>query len=667
MKTANKIMMPNGELIALSGATFEMFDTILKDHILTYEQSKGWALQGTYVYKEAVAGSRYGYPDFYNKCTSEKELGTPTETTLGDSTVTLYVNANGHTFYDIADKEAIDAWYNTYGIAWYYGIDKENERIFLPRTKWFIQPSGEITEVNTVNEAGLPNIEATLAINAPTNTPSGAFYYTSTSISRLGGTQDKTITSTGFDASLSNPIYGNSDTVQPQSINQLLYICVGNTVADISFVDVVTQVENGVKDIDDAVNDGVLRLNSIDSLKTTQLTNCLLEVPQRIKYTLDNGTLTIHAGTVCIVPYGTEDLTSEFPVGSTFLNDNFKVVDTQYMYPQTPTVNGTEGKFFVWVEVMSDIVDTSTNGGTVERSVQLEISETYTYVTETFNTQSSTEEYTGTDNMTTYRTDLNLVQFNIQGTLKSTVGSLPLMRVVANDTGAYGSIKQVFNGLGYIGSTVWVDKGVKGLIPNGRNEDGTLRNDEVVTDKVLTYDAGSLTRTGCLIIITKEQALSWSTTISYEEDLNLYKSKQSGLLYSVVGCGSFNMTDGVISNFQPKQPFRAVDWSDYNNNISTIQTSMIRPPNYSAFIGLTPKTGMVIDEDCWLQIITKHVDRSNTRTMTLDGLPIIRQLSANDNSSSQPDFMCWLGFVKKGSTIAYSGFNSVSMWKVPLL
>lgn len=248
MKTANKIMMPNGELIALSGATFEMFDTILKDHILTYEQTKGWALQGTYVYKEAVAGSRYGYPDFYNKCVEEKDLGTPTETVLGENTITLYTNANGHTFYDITDKEAIDAWYNTYGIAWYYGVDMENERIFLPRTKWFIQPTGEITEVNTVNEAGLPNITGKLEAWAHIlKSGSGAFSWYKTGTQMPGQTASSgNGGSTNFDASRSNQIYGNSTTVQPPSINQLLYICVGNTNVESAVTDVVdvTTTEN---------------------------------------------------------------------------------------------------------------------------------------------------------------------------------------------------------------------------------------------------------------------------------------------------------------------------------------------------------------------------------------------------------------------------------------
>ena len=37
----------------------------------------------------------------------------------------------------------------------------------------------------------------------------------------------------------------------------------------------------------------------------------------------------------------------------------------------------------------------------------------------------------------------------------------------------FASIDQVFNGFGYIGSTVFALPGVKVQIPNGRNEDGT--------------------------------------------------------------------------------------------------------------------------------------------------------------------------------------------------
>ena len=47
-----------------------------------------------------------------------KEQATTTEVTLGEHTITMYINSNGHRFYDIADKEAVDSWFNTHGHAW---------------------------------------------------------------------------------------------------------------------------------------------------------------------------------------------------------------------------------------------------------------------------------------------------------------------------------------------------------------------------------------------------------------------------------------------------------------------------------------------------------------------------------------------------------------------
>ena len=53
------------------GINTALFDVVPKDHILSYEESKGLAQLGSYVYKEAVPGSRYGYADFYSKCLEE--------------------------------------------------------------------------------------------------------------------------------------------------------------------------------------------------------------------------------------------------------------------------------------------------------------------------------------------------------------------------------------------------------------------------------------------------------------------------------------------------------------------------------------------------------------------------------------------------------------------
>ena len=136
--------------------SLSLFDTILKDHVLTYEESKGLALQGTYVYKEALAGSRYGYPDFYAKCLEEFAEATGEETVNG---ITIKVHSNGHKFYNIVDKEAIDAYFEAYGFAWFYGVDIENGRIFLPRDKELPQEKHlYICVGNTANYEGITDV-----------------------------------------------------------------------------------------------------------------------------------------------------------------------------------------------------------------------------------------------------------------------------------------------------------------------------------------------------------------------------------------------------------------------------------------------------------------------------------------------------------------------------
>ena len=253
------------------GNSFELFDTKLTDHVLTYEETKGWALQGTYVYKTALAGSRYGYPDFYNKVLEEYNQATTTETVNG---VTVKVHSNGHKFYNIADKEAIDGFFNAMGSAWFYGVDTENERIFLPRNNYFEQATGDVSEVGKTIEAGLPNITGTITPYKGfySATYTGAFYDISSTGQVASGATD-TARKYGFDASLSNPIYGNSDTVQPNAVKKLLYICVGNTTN----YEGVTDVVNQGMEILEQVNQGIEQMEAGLELKVDK--SSMQEVP----------------------------------------------------------------------------------------------------------------------------------------------------------------------------------------------------------------------------------------------------------------------------------------------------------------------------------------------------------------------------------------------------
>ena len=208
------------------------------------------------------------------------------------------------------------------------------------------------------------------------------------------------------------------------------------------------------------------------ALYKSQITNCILEMPQRIKYELVDGTLTIKAGSVVIIPYGVEDKTIEFPTGSVFLNDNFKVVSTQW--------DGSS--FYVWAELQNDVSKASTDADydlVVQFRIDTAASEPTWDLSGGYIQNCASGTTPPTNYKVYYNTGTNLVYATTNTPL---IYTLPFMIT----TGAFGSVKQVFNGFGYIGSTIWVDKGVKGLIPNGRNADGSLNNIEYV-GKFVTY------------------------------------------------------------------------------------------------------------------------------------------------------------------------------------
>ena len=414
----------------LNFSGFNLFDIVQKDHILSYEESMGFGLLGTYVYKDAVPGSRYGYPDFYNRCVEEFEEGTPkvipmlanvhntgckinsnfivsgfssrnfvqptsgfypnyykgqpfemgvklnvtalsgiqtfigsgdgvdfcgilmqfsdnklrigvtnngtswnivnlpagtntysidtdywfkfeytgtkyiasystdgetytpdieienstapsirscalgnnlhgtnqqdplqgtidlkecyikinNETVWqGTSNLSLNKHPNGHIFYDIADKATVDEIFSQRGEAWFYGVDTENERVFLPRGTRS-QYTVNTDETGDYVEAGLPNITGTMVGDISEGVATGALKIDTIYSSPMwqGSVNVARMRNWSLDASLSNPVYGKSDTVQPYATKKLLYIVVGNVKVQSAASDVVdvTTTEN---------------------------------------------------------------------------------------------------------------------------------------------------------------------------------------------------------------------------------------------------------------------------------------------------------------------------------------------------------------------------------------------------------------------------------------
>lgn len=165
--------------------------------------------------------------------------------------ITVKKHTNKHIFYDIADVEDIDYIYEKTRKAWLYGVDTVNERIRIVRNDAYFM-SGDADEVGNGLEAGLPNITGRFtklcASNATGSSPNGqgAFSSSSGNTDADGSGTGRTGIGIRFDASDSNTIYGNSDTVQTDAVKLMGYICVGNTETEVANTEVVevTTTEN---------------------------------------------------------------------------------------------------------------------------------------------------------------------------------------------------------------------------------------------------------------------------------------------------------------------------------------------------------------------------------------------------------------------------------------
>lgn len=330
-------------------------------------------------------------------------------------------------------------------------------------------------------------------------------------------------------------------------------------------------------------------------LNKSQITNCITEIPQRIKLELNDGVLTLKAGSVVIVPYGTEDLTSQFPVGSRFLHDNFKVYDTQYIPPQTPIVNFTDGRFFVWAELQNDHSQSYDSSNTLETSLFIRMTASNYYTVNNINCYSGTTDSISTTSAHAfYNADENLCKIYSGNGQVDAVFSLPILILQGNGTQMYSKILQVFNGYGYIGSGVWIDKGVKFLISNGRNNDETLRNIEYTTENFyIAHNKGTSSHNAYLtftldhVVNGKYYPIVWD--INYYEQVDkpsettcIWRNPVTNYMYSLrtgfeggilqskaVVFGEVAFTSGRITSFNPKQPFQAVDYNNYRTEIDT--------------------------------------------------------------------------------------------------
>lgn len=335
---------------------------------------------------------------------------------------------------------------------------------------------------------------------------------------------------------------------------------IGNIVTDITN-NVVHRIGDETISGEKTFQNNITAPNQIDY---TNITNCITEIPQDIKLELNNGTLTLKAGSKVYVPNG-------------FEND------------------GTTKKFDVHIISSDKVIAYSSKFN--DLVIVTDINDNSFIASKSYTVSGATQPTDISRRNIWYDTTTNTVKTNSPSTSNfETNKSLPIAIVNCIDINKF-TISQVFNGFGYVGSTVFALPGVKGLIPNGRNADGSLRNIEFVNDRVKTFTASG-SGYGLTYFLTPDYVINLAVvnTKAYAEkdtklttfDNNIgvwFDTKQnvmlqtddSGTTWTRVNYVCFSymfMTNaGHLDYLVSKTAFHALDYNDFSDLKNTVDTN----------------------------------------------------------------------------------------------
>lgn len=287
------------------------------------------------------------------------------------------------------------------------------------------------------------------------------------------------------------------------------YAEIADKEATDNLLEKIDAVDEQISNFEDEIEAGkIMSKNDFYSYTT----NCITKIPQDIKLELNNGTLTLKKGSKIYIPNGTG------------------VFDTIDITSDKTTTINTNGQYYI----VLNPTDGYLNRGNYPAS------------------SGSTAPETSNTADLWYDTTNNLVKRYSSGTWSKM--SFPIA-IVTVSNGAISSIDQVFNGFGYIGSTVFALPGVEGLIPDGRNADGSLKNNvmNISSVQIRTFSG---TATYCLFLnISGLAGYFQSATIAYDTEKNInYRISNNEKLNNGI-MGSLEISAGQITSFLPKKVF----------------------------------------------------------------------------------------------------------------
>ena len=260
-----------------------------------------------------------------------------------------------------------------------------------------------------------------------------------------------------------------------------------------------------------------------------KITNCILQLPQ-IDLSIQSGKLVLASGTkVYVANNGVSTLTTSSEL--------------------TYSTGAGSGQYMIFL-----------NGAKAITSANLASCSSGTLAQRPTNTPTSSGLYYATDTQTMYNTS------NYGSTWNSGTLTLPIA-IATVSNGQFTSVTP-FNGVGYIGTTLFSVPGLLVSIPNGRSSDGTLNNVTNPQTNVNFYTLESFARTEIFVGPTQLVAVSPNTyTYDFEQNKVL---TDTGDQRTIVKIGTVSNNGTTITGIDLDEPFAAVNYNQYVKDLSNI-------------------------------------------------------------------------------------------------
>lgn len=325
-------------------------------------------------------------------------------------------------------------------------------------------------------------------------------------------------------------------------------------------------------------------------LTTKNITNCITKIPQDIKLELNDGELTLKAGSKVY----------------NMSKNSYSTANSDIIFNAFGTNTGT---CVLFVNVDATASQGFINANNTYSGSSLP-SGSYTHNSVFFNTTDK--------KFYIYQNDWSEWGVSIVG-----------MATLSN--GTVTSIDQVFNGFGYIGSTIFALPGVEGLIPNGRNADSSLNNIKWKADSVITFTySNPFAGTFYFGVYDNKQALAEYECIVtyYDQNKNIVVDTYPDPDVDRYGWSLWGVltkdSTGRITSFNPKTTFQVIDRNDKEEIISWGM------PDLTAGVNLTSGTTIPVNS---LVYVASTGSAGNLARAYLDG----EEMFKNEGGASTSD------------------------------